>query len=278
MFHFSGIRIWENPAGNLLSACLSGHKDDFAFIIMEGGVLKTRVSHSSVTVRTSSVVVLPAYSMIEVLDGSEDFQGFLIVMEKPFTEKLCLNLHSYLDWKNLDRLLLVREGPAMMSAYRSFVRLIIDLPSSGVPGPYDDEVMLLLTKALIYKAFGSFGEVVSKQEDSMETNRKDKLSQDFLRLVNEHGATHRDLDFYADKLCVSTKYLSYVISRRTGKKALKWIEEFTVARANKLLRTTDLTISQISEQLNFFAPSDFCRYFRKATGITPRECRKSLKD
>lgn len=245
---------------------------------MEGGTLKTRVSHSSVTVGSSSLVVLPAYSMIELLESSDDFRGFLILMDKAFTGRLCLNLHSVLDWMNLDRLLLVKEGPTEISAFRSFIRLIIDLPSAGGSGLYDDEIVLLLSKALIYKAFGSFDEVSSRSGGSMETNRKDKLSQDFLRLVNEHGATHRDLDFYADKLCVSTKYLSYVISRSTGKKALKWIEGFTVARANKLLRTTDLTISQISEQLNFFAPSDFCRYFRKATGTTPSSCRKSLKD
>lgn len=244
---------------------------------MESGLLKARVSHSSVTVRSSSLIALPAYSMVEVLESSEDFRGFLILMEKAFTERLSLNLHSVLDWMNLDRLLLVREDPASVSSYRSFIRLIIDLPSSGGSGMYDDEIVVLLSKALIYKAFGSFGEAASKQDDSMETNRKDQLSKDFLRLVNEHGATHRDLDFYADKLFVSPKYLSFVISKSTGKKALKWIEEFTVARATKLLRTTDLTISQISEQLNFFAPSDFCRYFRKATGITPRQCRKSSK-
>lgn len=96
-----------------------------------------------------------------------------------------------------------------------------------------------------------------------------------MSLIHENGTKHRDLEFYADKLCISPKYLSHVVSKVTGRKCLSWIEDFTINKARQLLKSTDLSISQISYELNFAAPTDFCRYFRSRTGISPKQYRLS---
>ncbi|MCI1640466.1 MAG: helix-turn-helix domain-containing protein, partial [Bacteroidales bacterium] len=57
----------------------------------------------------------------------------------------------------------------------------------------------------------------------------------------------------------------------TGKTAMKWIEEYTILNAKTLLRTTNLTVGQVSDELNFSSQSDFGKYFKRFTGISPKE-------
>jgi AraC-like DNA-binding protein len=52
---------------------------------------------------------------------------------------------------------------------------------------------------------------------------------------------------------------------------MKWIEEYTILNAKTLLRTTNLTVGQVSDELNFSSQSDFGKYFKRFTGISPKE-------
>lgn len=95
----------------------------------------------------------------------------------------------------------------------------------------------------------------------------------FIQLVNEHCEQHRDMDFYANRICLNKQYLSSIISDVSHKKASSWIEEALVARAKVLLRHDDLTVNEISDKLGFSEPSNLTRYFKRATGMTPLEYR-----
>jgi AraC-like DNA-binding protein len=96
------------------------------------------------------------------------------------------------------------------------------------------------------------------------------VTQDFIRLVQARCLEHRDLDFYARELCITPKYLSRIVSKVAGKKALLVIQENVIAEAEALLEEGKYNIQEISDLLHFPSPSYFCRYFRKATGQTPR--------
>lgn len=95
----------------------------------------------------------------------------------------------------------------------------------------------------------------------------------FIQLVNEHCEQHRDMEFYADKLCLNKQYLGSIIVDVSRRKASSWIEEAIVTRAKVLLRHDDLTVNEISEKLSFSEPSNLTRYFKRATGMTPLEYR-----
>lgn len=102
--------------------------------------------------------------------------------------------------------------------------------------------------------------------------RRSEIAKKFLSLVEKTNGRERRLEYYADKLNVSKKYLSSVISEVTGKKAGQWIGEYTIQRAMKLLETSDDGVRAIAEKLNFTI-ADFCRYFHRYTGMTPLEYR-----
>lgn len=104
--------------------------------------------------------------------------------------------------------------------------------------------------------------------------RQEKLTNRFFELMWQYHRTERRVRFYADKLCVTPKYLSANIKTVTRHTVQEWLIEITIADAKRTLRTTDWSIQQISETFHFLTASSFVRFFRKHTGYTPLEYRR----
>ena len=102
-------------------------------------------------------------------------------------------------------------------------------------------------------------------------SKQEVLLEDFLDFVQKHYKEERSVEFYADKLCLTPKYLSTVIRQTSGKTAGEWIDEYVVLEAKALLKSTKMTIQQISEELNFPSQSFFGKYFKRLSGVSPKE-------
>lgn len=107
------------------------------------------------------------------------------------------------------------------------------------------------------------------------TGRREEIFRNFGKLLLENIKNERTVQFYADKMCLSAKYLSQLIKEISGKPIMYWINEFTIVIIKAMLKTSGLSVLQISEELNFPNPSFFGRYFKKHTGITPIQYRES---
>lgn len=105
--------------------------------------------------------------------------------------------------------------------------------------------------------------------------RNEWLFQRFLKEVEKNFKHERKLAFYADKLNLTPKYLSTLIYKMSGKYATDWIDGYTLLEAKALLKSSSMSIQQISYDLNFSNPSHFGRYFRHHTGMSPKEYRRS---
>ena len=69
--------------------------------------------------------------------------------------------------------------------------------------------------------------------------------------------SQRRVSFYADKLCVTPKNLAKVVKGVTGHSVQEWINEVVVIEAKRCLKTSDMSVFQISERLHFTTPSSF---------------------
>lgn len=95
----------------------------------------------------------------------------------------------------------------------------------------------------------------------------------FFRLLVNNFKKHRAVSFYADKLCFTPKYLSSVVKKVTGYTIQEWINELVINHTKNLLKMTDKTVLEISEEMNFSNPSFFGRFFKQYTGLTPLQFR-----
>ena len=91
----------------------------------------------------------------------------------------------------------------------------------------------------------------------------------------EHGEiVGRVLRWYAERLCVTPKYLSEVSKRVSGQAAIYWITRYTALDIARQLRTTNLTIDQLSDLYNFGGTNYFIRYVQKNLGASPSSFRE----
>jgi AraC-like DNA-binding protein len=87
----------------------------------------------------------------------------------------------------------------------------------------------------------------------------------------------QQVSYYADKLNISPKYLSTVCKKVSGKNPMRWITEYVMQDCYALLKSTDLSIKEISNRLGFPNSSFFGQYFREQAGMTPMEYRTEHK-
>lgn len=110
-------------------------------------------------------------------------------------------------------------------------------------------------------------------EQIIGSSRKDELFKKFINLVHMHCINQRDVGFYAEQLCISTRYLS-AITKQMGKESAKEIiDEFLILELKVALQSTGLSLKEIAEKYRFPDQSFFGRYFKKHTGMSPKEYR-----
>lgn len=107
-------------------------------------------------------------------------------------------------------------------------------------------------------------------------SRQKNITRSFFDLLFHHYETKRNVAFYADKLCITPKYLTTVVKSVTDYSVQNWINEVVLIEARRQIKTTELTIQQISERLHFPTASSFVRFFRMHTGHTPLYYRKKV--
>lgn len=117
-------------------------------------------------------------------------------------------------------------------------------------------------------------ELDSVQETASAAITQNPIFENFKKLLFKNFLLQRSVEYYADSLNVTRKYLSEVIKKNSGKTASEWINEVVILEAKVLLQNKSLTINQISDELNFQNQSAFGRFFKNHTGISPLEYRK----
>ena len=109
------------------------------------------------------------------------------------------------------------------------------------------------------------------------SGRAGNIHNDFLELVESSSLSHRDLAFYADRLCVTPKYLSRMVREASGRSPKEWINIRIMLEAKVLLRDPSRSIKEISDILGFPNQSFFGTFFKKMKGLSPSAYRSALK-
>ena len=136
---------------------------------------------------------------------------------------------------------------------------------------FKEEVARSYLRIMQCNMFQKYLKETGTQQEAKPTSRKEELFMKFMATVKEHYITHRNISFYADKLCVSPKYLSSVVHDVSGNYATNWINQHVILEAKTMLREKGCSIKDVSNRLHFANQSFFAKFFKQHTGYTPKE-------
>lgn len=126
---------------------------------------------------------------------------------------------------------------------------------------------------VLIEFMNSFRKSNKTQLDS--THRGSHIYIKLMDLLAEHYTEQHQVQFYADKLGLTPKYMSKLILDATGFGANAWIDQYIIAKAKLLLISRgDLSVQEISHMLGFKEQASFTRFFRNIEKISPREFRQ----
>lgn len=106
-------------------------------------------------------------------------------------------------------------------------------------------------------------------------NRDILLVREFYKMLNYDKIPNRQVKYYADKLYVSRRYLTWVVHKISGDTPKSLIDRNLVEKAKLLLHTRN-SVYMIAEELQFESHSSFTTFFKKHTGLSPSVYRTKL--
>lgn len=174
------------------------------------------------------------------------------------------------------------DGIAYLSPQRTSPYLMLDESLyNRIIGLYDSMLLELhgsgktdqhLLRAMLYEVLMLLQKASPVEyETTAETERVSRFRQ----LVDEHYLTENGVEFYANRLCVTSNYLNRLVRLALGVSTKQYIQSRRIEEAKRLLRYTNLPISDIADRLGFDTASYFVRTFSHQTGTTPMQFRVS---
>jgi YesN/AraC family two-component response regulator len=100
-------------------------------------------------------------------------------------------------------------------------------------------------------------------------SREQTIYDRFIYLVSRYAKQEHHLAFYADKMCLTERYLGSVVRQVSGLTAKQWIDKSLIACLQAELRHSDKTLAQLADEMNFPNTSFLCKYFKRLTTLSP---------
>ncbi|MCM1516095.1 MAG: AraC family transcriptional regulator [Paraprevotella sp.] len=200
-------------------------------------------------------------------------EGFVIIFEEEFLLSFFNDLHflTRFHYLNPDR-----NSPFLVPDNDLWERLMQQVESMKQEMEFSIAKDQHILRALLYGTLILLGraECVSEHVKKDTDNPVNRYVDKFVRLVTDRCHREHNVEFYADKLCITPNYLNKIVKECYGISAKLYIQQKLFEEAKRLLEYTLLNITEISEELNFSTTSYFVRFFRKHSGITPLQYRE----
>ena len=157
---------------------------------------------------------------------------------------------------------------------------LLTLQMQAKPSHYRDLILQSVARSATMEMLNyldKLSAVSDKPSDRVAANTSDYTFHAFTHLLQQNPHK-REVQWFAERMNITPKYLSEICKERSGKSASTWIAEVTVAELKHYLRNTTFPIREVARIMEFPNASFFCQYTKKHTGLTPNHFRKEMKN
>lgn len=246
--------------------------DIIMIILCEEGWLNMTLGYDNYTIRKNDFMHILPKSVFQVIGVSPDFRARTICIQPDFfdfrVERLTFDIYNVL-----------RESPChtLPPSKMELVTFLLNYIKEIIQDKNNTLRKEIVHNALSIMFYETSNLLLSEDAGQQKgtSNSGEDILRKFLKEIEMSYHKERSVQYYAGKAFLTPKYFASLIHRLTGKRAKDWIDGYTVMAAKAMLKSSYLTIQQISYELNFATPSHFGRYFKHHTGISPLQYRKN---
>lgn len=244
----------------------------YSFTLVTCGWLRMRYNDRELMIQKDDLYIYSPGLAVTILDGSADYQSVCLMVDE-FTS---LESPAVRDMVSLAYMPIaqlstptVRLQPEQALMFERRMREMIGYQQSD--NAYKDKLLRMLFAVFMVELQNVLEQNVTHHH---VPPRVEEIFIGFNRLLPKHFIEHRNIGFYADKLCITGDYLSRIVKRVSGRTVGDYINQMLTMEACYLLRTSSLSIAQISTRLRFSEPAVFTRFFIRMKGMTPKAFRR----
>lgn len=224
-----------------------------------------------ITLREGDLLIVPHRVLGGNMQHTDDFKVKVIYVENTMLEA-CNPPNNYAIAGTLS----LYKNPVMSLNSEQRQRCLADislLESRWTSEHHFKQNIVMATLQAMFLDFFNFHATLRGKSEA--TQQTAELMERLLAML-ERGdyRKHRDIAYYADKLCVTGKYLSEASNKVSGMPASYWINRFAVMEIARLLRDRSFSFTQIADMFAFSSAAYFTRYVKDNLGMTPTEFRE----
>ena len=236
------------------------------------GTARIRCNFEVIEEQADSVVLFNPGDIIKVEQRSADFEVEILAFSS-FIQLAALNQLEGVSVNALKKNMIL-DTSETASAASGMVRVLNPaIDTCTVRELYFVSVMQLRAFYMLYQVMLRRNHI---EVDSFRS-RGDELFFRFRQLLAEHYRESRSVAFYADKLCITTRYLTDIVQQHYGRSPKDAIDIYTVMQIRLDLLQSDITLVELAYKYHFSSPSFFSDYFRRNAGCSPQEYRLKNK-
>ena len=244
--------------------------DAISILVCVNGKIDCNINLKKYTIEKNTIVICRNSDILQII-STQDIKAYAGLVSTDFINELKINfwqqnIHFSINpiIKNLNS----NDLELINNYYNLFCS---NIKTQRIE---TENIIKSLIQAFVYTIYSlvNGNELINKEH---KPTHSEILLDKFLALVSKHHYTERKLSFYAEKMFLTSNYLSGEIKKISGKTAMDWINDYVIIEAKTMLKYSDLNIQEIAYQLNFASQSLFGKYFKKQTGISPKDFRKN---
>ncbi len=223
---------------------------------------------------TKGTVLLVRKDQIHKFFRSPNVKGYLLIFTEEFMLSHLNRLEALKSMQLFNDLLSFPKLKLQIgdNEFSDFATLVRQLEREY---KFRDDYSIGITRSVLHIIITKLFRI--KSENGQFLEKKKYLSQflEFQNLVEENCFKSKKVQFYAQKLSVSTKTVNNIVNSVVNKSAKVFIDEITILQIKRLLISTDHSIKEIAYTVGFDDPTNFFKYFKKFTGSSPEIFRKA---
>ena len=247
----------------------------YSLVLMIDGWHEYKVGNHLLRVEMNDLFITLPYHTYQFCGCSKEVNAIHLIIEKNYFDDLISQNETLKDTTQMEifsTIPVFHLGEAQASAYyQSFENIRKTIIN---PHLYKSELL----KYQLNICLLMMSELISGHEvDTHDLKHKDNILRIFLHLASDNFRKERQLQFYADRLNISPTYLSRTIKELTGNTVFGYLSNFLYNEICIQLKTTDKTISEIADDLNFNDQSALTNFFHTKSGMSPLSYRKKKR-